>query len=63
MLMRAVNKGVKWTPEADAELIERGARGEYIPDMARAMGRTQEAIRTRANFLKVPVKSSAGRGR
>jgi hypothetical protein len=59
--MVATQKGQRWTAEADAELIARSARGELLPDMARAMGRTQEALRTRANMLGVPVRSSLRR--
>ena len=37
--------------------------GEYLRDMSRAMGRTQEACRSRANILKLAVKSAPMRGR
>ena len=61
MLTKAGNKGARWTPESDAELVERCDRGELLPQMARAMGRTQEAVRTRANYLKIPVRSTERR--
>jgi hypothetical protein len=55
--------GQKWDDAADAELKARVAAGEMLPDIARAMGRTQEAVRSRANIMHVPVRSSLGRGR
>lgn len=54
--------GARWDDAADAELRKRFAAGELLPDVARAMNRSQEAVRTRANVLGVPVRSSARRG-
>jgi hypothetical protein len=34
------------------------AEGAYLIDVARLLGRSQEAVRTRANILGVPVRSS-----
>lgn len=59
--MAARHNGQRWTPEADAELAERSARGELLPAMAKDMGRTQEALRTRANMLGIPVRSTLRR--
>lgn len=53
------NNGKRWDDEADAELRDRVALGQFIPEIARGMGRSQEAIRTRANILGLPVRSSA----
>lgn len=53
------NNGRRWDDEADAELTQRVAAGEFLPGMAKAMGRTQEALRSRANILGLPVRSSA----
>ena len=47
-----------WTEEADAELHRRIANGELLPEIARAMERSQEAVRSRANVLKLPVRST-----
>ena len=33
-------------------------QGMWLQDMARALGRSQEAVRTRANNLHVPVRSA-----
>jgi hypothetical protein len=52
-----------WTAEADLELTERLARGELLPDIARALERSQEAVRARANRLNLAIRSSPGRGR
>lgn len=53
------NNGKKWDEMDDAELRRRAGEGEFIPLIARAMGRSQEAVRTRANILGLPVRSSA----
>ena len=53
--------GLRWDDAADAELRARVSEGEFLPGIARAMGRTQEAVRSRANVLKIPVRSSARR--
>jgi hypothetical protein len=34
------------------------AEGAYLIDVARRLGRSQEAVRTRANILHVPVRSA-----
>ena len=62
MERRRSGHGSRWDEQADADLRDRIARGEFLPEIARAMGRTQEAVRSRANFLKLPVRSSAVRG-
>lgn len=48
-----------WTPEGDEELRALVAAGKFLPEIAKTIGRTQEACRTRANLLKLPVRSSA----
>jgi hypothetical protein len=50
-----------WDATAENELRQRVAAGEFIPGIARAMGRSQEAIRTRANLLGIPVRYAAKR--
>ena len=50
-----------WDEAAENELRRRLAAGEFVPEIARAMGRSQEAIRTRANLLRIPVRFSARR--
>lgn len=53
--------GARWDDAADAELRRRFADGELLRDVARAMNRSQEAVRTRANVLHVPVRSNPPR--
>lgn len=53
--------GARWDDGADAELRRRFVAGELLPDVARAMNRSQEAVRTRANVLGVPVRSTPRR--
>jgi hypothetical protein len=53
--------GSRWDDDADAELRRRVEAGQFLPEIAAGMGRTQEAVRSRANILKIPVRSSAGR--
>lgn len=55
--------GQPWDEDADSELRRLIDGGAMLPEIARAMGRTQEAVRSRANILKMPVRSSPGRGR
>ena len=50
-----------WDEPAETELRRRVAAGEFVPEIARAMGRSQEAIRTRANLLGIPVRFAARR--
>ena len=47
-----------WLKTDDEDLRARCAQGEFLRDVARAMGRTQEACRSRANKLGIPCKSS-----
>jgi hypothetical protein len=51
-------KFTRWTPEEDAELRRRCEAGEYLLDIARTMGRTQEGLRTRCNLLGIPCRSA-----
>jgi hypothetical protein len=53
----------RWEEADDAELRRRVGDGDYLRDIAHAMGRTQEACRSRANILKLAVKSAPMRGR
>lgn len=50
--------GSRWDETADDELRRRFAAGELLPEVARAMNRSQEAVRTRANVLHIPVRST-----
>lgn len=52
------NNGKRWDADDDADLAQRIGTGQFIPEIARGMGRSQEAIRTRANILRLPVRSS-----
>ena len=47
----------KWTPEAEAELRQRCEDGEFLPAIARAMGRTQASCASRAAILGISCKS------
>jgi hypothetical protein len=50
--------GARWDETADEELRRRFAEGQLLPEVAKAMNRSQEAVRTRANVLHVPVRST-----
>jgi hypothetical protein len=50
-----------WDAAAEHELRQRIEAGEFLPGIARAMGRSQEAIRTRANLLGISVRFAAKR--
>lgn len=54
-------KYARWTLEEDAELRSRCAAGEYLIDIAKVMGRSQEGLRTRCNVLGIPCRSAPGR--
>ena len=54
--------GARWDEAADEELRRRFAEGQLLPEVARAMNRSQEAVRTRANVLHIPVRSTTRRG-
>jgi hypothetical protein len=58
MFGRRARHNQPWTEEADAELARRIGEGALLPEIARAMERSQEAIRSRANVLKLPVRST-----
>lgn len=57
-MVKRARHGARWDEAADNELRRRFAAGELLPDVARAMNRSQEAVRTRANVLHIPVRSS-----
>jgi hypothetical protein len=50
-----------WDAATENELRQRVEAGEFTPSIARAMGRSQEAIRTRANLLGISVRYAAKR--
>ena len=56
-------KYARWTSEEDAELPRRCEAGEYLIDIAKVMGRSQEGLRTRCNVLGIPCRSAPGRAR
>jgi hypothetical protein len=47
---------VRWDESSETELRKRIEAGEFAPAIARAMGRSQEAVRTRANILGIPIR-------
>lgn len=51
----------RWTAEDDATLVRLFEAGAYTQDVARALGRSQEAVRTRAETLGVSVRSAPRR--
>jgi hypothetical protein len=60
---RMMKKHARWTTEEDAELKRRCEAGEYLIDIARIMGRTQEGVRTRCNVLGIPCRSAPRQSR
>jgi hypothetical protein len=60
---RKLNHRVPWTPTADLELSQRVAEGQFVPQIAVEMGRSQEAIRTRAGVLGLSIRFAAERRR
>ena len=48
----------RWTEETDGQLRQLVANGALLPAIAKTLGRTQEACRTRANILKLPVRTT-----
>lgn len=59
---KRLRHGARWDEAADEELRRRFADGQLLPEVARAMSRSQEAVRTRANVLHIPVRSTPRRG-
>ena len=57
MLARA-HHGQSWSAVEDETVRCLFADGAYLIDVARRLGRSQEAVRTRANILHVPVRSA-----
>ncbi len=57
MLKGVHHRGI-WTDAEDAALRQMAARGTFLHDMAHTLGRSQEAVRTRANILHIPVRSA-----
>lgn len=51
----------RWTPEEDAKLRTMFAQGLVLKDVSRALQRSQEAVRTRAALLRIPVTSGPRR--
>ena len=48
----------RWDEAADNQLRELVAAGHLLPAIALEIGRTQEASRSRANVLRISVKST-----
>lgn len=61
MIQKRERHGARWDEAADAELRRRFGEGQLLPEVARAMNRSQEAVRTRANVLHIPVRSTPRR--
>lgn len=58
---RFTNHRGRWTPEEDARLIALFAQGCVLKEVSAALQRSQEAVRTRANVLRVAVTSGPRR--
>lgn len=58
---RFTNHRGRWTPEEDAQLIALFAQGCVLKEVSAALQRSQEAVRTRANVLRVAVTSGPRR--
>lgn len=56
-------KHARWTPEEDSELRRRCEAGEYLIDIAKLMGRSQEGLRTRCNTLGIACRSAPRQSR
>ncbi len=61
IMQKRTQHGSRWDESADEELRRRFTGGELLPEVARAMNRSQEAVRTRANVLHIPVRSTPRR--
>ena len=57
-LGKRARHGARWDEIADEELRRRFGEGQLLPEVAKAMNRSQEAVRTRANVLHIPVRST-----
>lgn len=57
-MLARLHHGRNWSPEDDETLRSLSAAGAYLQDIAKGLGRSQEAVRTRANILHVPVRSA-----
>ena len=57
MLKRVHHRGI-WTADEDEMLRRMLANGAWLHQVADTLGRSQEAVRTRANILRVPVRSA-----
>ena len=60
-MIKRARHGAKWDEASDEELRRRFTEGQLLPEVARAMNRSQEAVRTRANVLHIPVRSTPRR--
>lgn len=58
---RFTNHRGRWSPEEDARLIALFAQGCVLKEVSAALQRSQEAVRTRANVLRVAVTSGPRR--
>ena len=58
---RLTNHRGRWSPEEDARLIALFAQGYVLKEVSVALQRSQEAVRTRANVLRVSVTSGPRR--
>ena len=47
-----------WTAGDDQALRQLAAGGAWLHELADTLGRSQEAVRTRANILHIPVRSA-----
>lgn len=62
-MLKRTHHRQRWTSEEDDRLRRLFADGGFTRDVARALGRSQEAVRTRAEMLGVSVRSAPRAGR
>jgi transposase-like protein len=46
----------RWTPQEHARLLELAAAGSRPDEIARALGRTEPAVRVRAHLHNIPLR-------
>lgn len=60
-MLQRIHHRHRWTAEDDAELKRLFAAGAYTQDVAVKLGRSQEAVRTRAEMLGISIRSAPRR--
>jgi hypothetical protein len=58
ILLHRIHHRHRWTPEDDAELRRLFEAGAFTQEVAQKLGRSQEAVRTRAEMLGISIRSA-----